>query len=115
MASAIVAIVFADRVDQEFVGQQTENGDNHNRDQHSHDGIESEFSGQAEDAISGDHVEGGVGDVDDAGHPEDQRETDGQQGQHASGDETGNENIHNASEEFIDRRIRENRSSYPSP
>ena len=24
------------------------------------------------DAVGGDHVEGGVGDVDDAGHPEDQ-------------------------------------------
>jgi hypothetical protein len=72
-------------------------------------------AGQAVDAIRGDHIEGGVGDVDDAGHPEDQRETDGQQGQHAAGDETGNEYIHNASEEFIDRQIRDNRSSRPSP
>ena len=70
-------------------------------------GLRPSFTGQVIDAVSGDHVEGGVGDVDDAGHPEDQGETDGQQGQHAAGDQTGNDDVHNTSEEFIVQKIKE--------
>jgi len=43
------------------------------------DGLD-ELDGQVINTVRGDHVKGGVGYVDDAGHPEDQGETDCQQG-----------------------------------
>ena len=94
--------MFADRIDEKLVNQQSQNGHRRNGNQHGQQGIQTCSDGQRINAVGGDHIEGRVGDVDNAGHAEDEGKPDSQQGQHAARDQTGNEDIHNASGNALD-------------
>ncbi len=86
-------LMFPNRVDEEFVGEHAQQGDQDDGDAHAPDRMESQVMGDEIDAVGSHHVKGRVGDVHDAGNTKGQGKPNGEKGVYAPADKAGDDDV----------------------
>jgi hypothetical protein len=87
--------MLSDRVYEDLIGDHTQQGDQNDGRDHAPNGVETHLVGDKKDTVSGHHIEGGVGDVYDAGYAEDQGKSNSKKGEYTPTDETANDDVEN--------------------
>jgi hypothetical protein len=87
--------MLSDRVYENLVGDDAQEGDQNNGCDHAPHGMEAHLLSDEKDTVSGHHIEGGVGNVYDAGYTEDKGKPNGEKGEYTPTDETAYNNVDN--------------------
>jgi len=87
--------MLSDRVYEDLVGDDAQQGDQNDGCDHAPHGMEAHLVGDEIDTVGSHHIEGGVGDVYDTGDTKDEGKPNGEKGVNTPTDETADDDVNN--------------------